>query len=477
VTVDALTAGESRPWLFRERRRPDRVRSWPGAWMLTVATVCFGAFMGQLDASAVTLVYRPVEAQFGAGLAGVEWISLAYLLVLVALLVPVGRLSDAFGRKLVYLYGFAVFTAASLACGLAPSLSLLIAFRVVQALGAAMLQANSVALITTSVPHGRRRAALGVQAGAQAFGLALGPTLGGVLVATIGWRWVFFVNLPVGIAALVAGYYLLPRTQQRSRMAGLDWWSVVVLAVATTGLLLGLSSASGLALSGPLTIAWLAAAVLAGWRFVVRQQSHANALVDPSLFRDPEISRGLLGALCGYLVLFGPLVLVPVGFAARGLSALTAGLTLTALPIGFALGALVGPELLPTRWPERRRAALGGLMCSAGLAAALFGPETASFLAPSLALVGAGLGVFTPSNNAMIMGAVPSRAAATAGGLLNMTRGLGTALGVAVVTLAFHLGSSHPGGLRGGRLAWSVLLAVAALLTWTTRIVRRDEPR
>jgi hypothetical protein len=115
-------------------------------------------------------------------------------------------------------------------------------------------------------------------------------------------------------------------------------------------------------------------------------------------------------------------------------------------------------------------------MCSAGLAAALFGPETAGFLAPSLALVGAGLGVFTPSNNAMIMGAVPSRAAATAGGLLNMTRGLGTALGVAVVTLAFHLGSSQPGGLPGSRLAWSVLLAAAALLTWTTRNVRRDEP-
>ena len=118
--------------------------------------MCFGAFMGQLDASIVTLTYRPVQAEFHAGLAGVEWVSLAYLLVLIALVVPVGRLSDAHGRKLLYLYGFVVFTAGSAACGFAPSLGLLISFRAVQALGAAMLQANSVALVTTSTPPARR---------------------------------------------------------------------------------------------------------------------------------------------------------------------------------------------------------------------------------------------------------------------------------------------------------------------------------
>ena len=148
------THGGGAGWLGRERARPERVRAWPQAWKLAVATVCFGAFMGQLDASIVTLTYRPVQAEFGAGLAGVEWVSLAYLLVLIALVVPVGRLSDAHGRKLLYLYGFVVFTAGSAACGFAPSLGLLIGFRAVQAVGAAMLQANSVALVTTSAPRG-----------------------------------------------------------------------------------------------------------------------------------------------------------------------------------------------------------------------------------------------------------------------------------------------------------------------------------
>ena len=139
--------------------------------------------------------------------------SLAYLLVLTALLVPAGRWSDRAGRKLLYLYGFVLFAVTSAACGLATSLAMLIALRVAQAGGAALLQANSVALVVTSVPARTRRAALGVQAAAQAVGLASGPVIGGVLVAAVGWRWVFFLNVPVGLLAVVAGWYLLPRTR------------------------------------------------------------------------------------------------------------------------------------------------------------------------------------------------------------------------------------------------------------------------
>lgn len=236
--------------LLRERPRPERIRLRPGAWWLAVGTVCFGAFMGQLDASIVTLTYGSVRTEFHASLAAVEWVSLAYLLTLVALLVPIGRLSDAYGRKLFYLYGFVVFTAASAACGLAPSLATLVAFRVVQAAGAAMMQANSVALVATSAPRERMRTALGVQAAAQALGLALGPTVGGALVATLGWRWVFGINVPIGLVALVAGHYLLPRTRSRQQSDGFDWAGLALLVVATTSGLLGVSAASGLPVPG-----------------------------------------------------------------------------------------------------------------------------------------------------------------------------------------------------------------------------------
>ena len=228
--------------LTQERARPARVREWPHAWWLAVATVCFGAFMGQLDASIVTLTYRPVGVEFGTSLAAVQWVSLSYLLTLAALLIPVGRLSDARGRKLLYLYGFVVFTAASAACGLAPTLATLILFRVVQGVGAAMLQANSVALVVTSAPEGKTRTALGIQAAAQAIGLALGPTVGGLLVSTWGWRWVFGINVPVGVIAVVAGIYLLPRSRTFHPHQGRDLSGLLLLAAATTLGLLGVSA-------------------------------------------------------------------------------------------------------------------------------------------------------------------------------------------------------------------------------------------
>lgn len=234
-----------------ERPRPARIRDWRHGWWLAVGAVCFGAFMGQLDASIATLTYPALRTEFHATLAQVEWVSLGYLLALIALLVPVGRWSDARGRKLMYLYGFLVFTAASAACGFAPSLGALVAFRIVQAFGAALLQANSVALVTTSAPRPKMRLALGVQAGAQALGLALGPTLGGAIVAAFGWRWVFLVNLPIGVIALAAGHFLLPRTRTRVSVARFDWLGLGLLGTMTTSLLLGISAASGLDLPAP----------------------------------------------------------------------------------------------------------------------------------------------------------------------------------------------------------------------------------
>ncbi|MFC9926482.1 MFS transporter [Streptomyces sp. NPDC127190] len=468
----------TRSWaalLTAERPRPEGIRSRPNGWWLAVGTVCFGAFMGQLDASIVTLTYGSLRTDFHTSLAAVEWVSLAYLLTLVALLVPAGRLADAHGRKLLYLYGFAVFTLASAACGLAPTLLALVAFRVVQAAGAALMQANSVALVTTSAPRGRMRSALGVQAAAQALGLALGPTVGGVLVSTLGWRWVFWVNVPVGLVALVSGHYLLPRTRARTKAAGFDWPGLLLLAVASTSALMGVSAASGLAVPGWGVALLFAAAAGAGWAFVRRQQRAAAPLLDLALLRVRAVAFGLLGALSGYLVLFGPLVLVPVVLTARGSSELTAGLVLTALPAGFALAATGADRLLPSVSADRERCLAGAALFALAVAALLVVPLTTGWLVPLLVLTGLGLGTFTPANNAMIMGAIPARCSGTGGGLLNMTRGLGTALGVALVTLALHLVGG--GGQHGARWAAGTLLAASALAVASAWLSPGGRPR
>ena len=450
--------------LLREPARPVLVREHRLASWFAVGTVCFGAFMGQLDASVVTLAFPALQRQFGVGLAVVQWVSLAYLLGLVALLVPVGCWSDRFGRKLVYLYGFVVFAGASAACGLAPSLAVLVGLRVLQAAGAAMLQANSVALVATSAPPGRRRAALAVQAAAQALGLAAGPVVGGLLVASAGWRWIFFVNVPVGVIAVVAGWILLPRTRQFAHGRGSDPLGVALLATAAAGTMVAVSSLSGLGLPFWALAGSAAAAVVAGVTLIWWERRSAAPLVDLRLLAAAGIAPALGGALCVYMVLFGPLVLLPQTLAAHGDGALRAGLLLTALPAGFGLAAVAAERVLPGYWPNRRRCVAGGLLASCSVAAlAIPGPVAVTVV--SLALLGAGLGAYIPANNAQIMAAVPVRDAATAGGMVNMTRGLGTALGVAVVTLGLHAGA-HLGRGDGGRLAIAALAAAALAATW-----------
>jgi MFS family permease len=429
--------------LLREAARPAVVREHRMAPWFAVATVCFGAFMGQLDASIVTLAFPALQRQFGVGLAGVQWVSLSYLLALVVLLVPVGRWSDQAGRKLVYLYGFVIFTAASAGCGLAWSLGALIALRVVQAAGAAMLQANSVALVATSAPPEKRRAALGIQAAAQALGLALGPVAGGLLLAASGWRWIFFVNVPVGAVALVAGWFLLPRTRQRAERAGADPAGLVLLAAAVAAGLLAVSAVSGLGMPVGAVAGCAALAVLAGTGLVWWERRAVSPLVDLPLLTGGGLAAGLAGAMCAYMALFGPLVLFPQLMSARGDGPLRTGLILAALPAGFGLAAVAAERVLPARWPNGRRCAAGGIL-AAGSAASLAIPASPAVTALLLGMLGLGLGVYIPANNTTIMAAVPASRSAAAGGLVNMARGLGTALGVAAVSLALHAGT-RPG--------------------------------
>ncbi len=450
--------------LLREAARPAAVREHRLAPWFAVITVCFGAFMGQLDASAVTLAFPALQRQFGATLAEVQWVSLAYLLALVALLVPLGRWSDRFGRKLVYLYGFGVFAAASAGCGLAPTLTALIALRVVQAAGAAMLQANSVALVSTSTPPARRRTALAVQAAAQAIGLAIGPVAGGLLVASAGWRWIFLINVPVGLVAVLAGVYLLPRTRHRAARKGADPQGVTLLATAAAGLLVAVSALSSPGLPAWTALAAAVAAVAAGAVLLWWERRSAAPLIDVPMLTAAGIAPALVGAMCAYMVLFGPLVLLPQTMTAAGSGVLETGLLLTALPAGFGLAAVTAERILPVGWSNRRRCAAGGLLASCAVAGlAIPGPVAATVL--TLVLTGTGLGVYIPANNTQIMAATPAHDAARTGGMVNMARGMGTALGVAMVTLGLHAGA-HLDPAEPGTVAVGALTVAAIASTW-----------
>jgi MFS family permease len=292
--------------------------------------------------------------------------------------------------------------------------------------------------------------------------------IGGVLVWTMRWRWVFWVNVPVGAVALIAGRYLLPRTRSHTRLRRFDGPGLVLLGVATSAGLLALSGLSGLSMPGAAVIV-LALLVPVAWAgFFWREHLACGPLIDLAVLRPFAVSGGLIGALCAYLVLFGPLVLLPQTLATQSGEAVI-GVLLTALPAGFALGAVAAGRALPTRWGPAPRCGLGAAMCLAAISALAADPTRPVWVAACLSVLGLGLGAFIPANNTTIMAAIPAALSGTGGGLVNMARALGTAIGVALVTLCLHLTTAES-ALAGPRLALAMLavFAIAAGVTGLT---------
>ena len=452
--------------LLVEPRRPEAVRNWPKAPWLVVATVCIGAFMGQLDASIVTLAFPTLRHDFGASLASVQWVGQAYLLTLIGLLPAVGRYADMIGRKLLYTYGFVIFILGSALCGLAPSLAALIGFRVLQGIGAAMLQANSVAIIAAAVPRDRLGRAIGIQGAAQALGLALGPAAGGLLLSLGGWRLIFFVNVPAGLAGTVLAWFLLPRSRHLAARARFDWTGLGLFLPAVCALLLAISYGNryGWA-SAPIAGGFGVAAVLLA-AFIWRERRAAAPMIDLGLFRRVPFSAGIASGLLSYLVLFGILTVVPFYLEiARHATPARAGLQLLAVPLGLALTAPIAGRLADRT--GARPLTVGGMAAAAAAlaAGALLRGHAGIFLL-ALAIAGIGLGAFTPPNNAAIMGSAPAHQSGMASGILNMTRGLGTSLGLALAGLAYTVGAGEgtatPAGAATGYADAVFFLAAAA---------------
>jgi len=247
----------------------------------------------------------------------------------------------------------------------------------------------------------------------------------------------------------------------------ISWPGTVLLVAWTSALLLVLSAASGLSL--PIWLAGLLAALgLAGLAvFIRREVSTAHPLIPVWLLRSAPLTRALVGAACGYLALFGPLVLIPQLISQAPGSEARTGLLLSALPLGFGLAALVGDTMLPRTWGDRQRGFAGALLTCAVMVASIFMPVTVRTVVPLLALAGLGLGIFVPANNTVIMRSTADSSASLLGGLVSMARGIGTTLGISLMALALHLGSRADtgagyAGSTQARPAFIVLAAASA---------------
>jgi len=463
-----------------EPRRPEVVRRLSWAHWLVLGTVCIGAFMGQLDASIVTMAFPELRQDFGASLASVQWVGQAYLLVLIGLLMAVGRYADMVGRKLLYTYGFALFVLASVLCGLAPSLGSLIASRALQGVGAAMYQANSVAILVGAVPKSRLGRAVGVQGAAQALGLALGPAVGGALIGLGGWRLIFFVNVPVGALGVILAWLLVPRSTNLAGHESFDWAGLGLFGPAVCSLLLALSEGPRAGWGSLATLSLLSTSALLGALFFARERHARVPLLCLDLFRRLPFSAGIASGLLSYMVLFGALTVVPFYLElARGQPSGRAGIELLVLPLGLAVVAPAAGRLAE-RFGARPLTVGGMALAGAMLMATAFFGANLGLVLVSLAGAGVGLGAFTPSNNAAIMGAAPLTQSGLASGVLNMTRGFGTSLGLAVAGLAYTIGSSGEGtgalAAGAGYRDAAIVLGGAAVVAAAVAALRRAGP-
>jgi len=410
-----------------------------------LAALALSMLLSSLGTSIANVALPSLALAFAASFQDVQWVVLAYLLAVTTLVVSVGRLGDLVGRRRLLLAGIFLFTLASVACALAPTLGLLIAARAVQGLGAAVMMALTMAFVGEAVPREKTGSAMGLLGTLSAIGTALGPTLGGALIAACGWPAIFLVNLPLGILALYLARRHLPadRPQAKANAAGFDVVGTLLLALTLAAYALAMTLGRGS--FGALNLALLLVAALGGGLFVRAERRAASPLVRPALFREPLLGAGFAMSALVTTVVMATLVVGPFHLSgALGLDAARVGLVMSAGPVVAAL----------TGVPAGRLVDRLGAQCMAivGLLAMLFGCALLSllptrfgipaYIAP-LVVVTAGYALFQAANNTAVMGSVGAEQRGVVSGLLNLSRNLGLITGASLMGMVFAFGAAN----------------------------------
>lgn len=436
---------------------------------LPLVALCLGYFMVILDVTVVTVALPAIGTSLHAGVTGLQWVVDGYTVVCAGLLLFCGGLGDRLGGKAVFLSGLLVFTLASAGCALAPTVTVLVVARLVQGLGAALMVPASLALLRTAYPERAARArAFGVWGTVAGLAAGAGPVLGGVLVTGLGWRSVFLLNLPVGLAALLLTVRHVPHSPAGRARRGLDLPAQAAAAVALAALATGCIEAGALGWTRPAVLGALAASVCGALAFLVLERRARAPMLPLALFRVRAFSAS---AVIGVLLnagFYGLLFLAPLYFQqVHHYSALRTGCALLPAVGVVALGSALAGRLTARTGPRLPMVA-GLLVGAAGLLGWLAaGPDTPwAVLAAPMACVGFGTALTMPASTAAVMEAAPGERGGVAAAVFNAARQTGSALGVAL------FGTLVAPGLVPG-LHLSVLIGAAGFLTAAALAARR----
>ncbi len=403
--------------------------------LLIVLVISLGSFMSGLDATIVNIALPTIAKAFDVSTVTSSWVLNAYLIILVSLLLAASRLGDIRGYRKLFLTGFLIFTGGSALCGVAPSIDILIISRMLQAVGGAVIAALGSVMVTSYLASSLRGQALGIVAMFTMLGAALGPVVGGFLTSAFSWRFIFYVNLPIGILAIILGFHVLPRLAAVSPGSRLDTPGVALVFVALGTLIFGLTT-----LQGPAAMTAVAALVVSivFWGLFYRRERRApEPLINFKLFSSRAFSLQNINVMIIQLGMAGVMILMPFYLEmVKHIPTDNAGTILLALPIGMILTSPIAgriSDVIGTKKPI----IIGFVIASVAMffLSTLSAHSSVGHAEIYLFLLGAGTGFAYAPLNSAVMGISPPESRGSTSGLIKMMTNLGSSLGVALVML------------------------------------------
>lgn len=426
----------------------DYSRKW-----FVMASVAMGIFLATIDSSIVNVALPTLVTELNTNFSTVQWVVLGYLLVVTTLMLGVGRLADMIGKKPLYTAGILVFTVGSVACGMSQNVTALILFRLLQAVGAALMMALGTAIITEAFPNEQRGMALGISGLMVSLGVIAGPTLGGIILQGLSWHWIFFVNLPVGIVGMVMVLRFVPfyRPEGGQRF---DFAGAITLCISLSSFLLALTLGQNDGFLSPVALGLFAVWLVFLGLFLWIERHADQPMIDLSLFQNGLFSVNLITGFMTFVANSGVILLMPFYLEdVLKYDPRSVGLLMAVFPVLLGITAPLAGKI-SDRIGTRPLTVIGLFTLALGYwgVSSLGVNTTAWGYIVRFIPVGIGMGLFQSPNNSAVMGAAPRSRLGVASGLLSITRTLGQTTGIAVLgalwatRVAFYAGGVLPGG-------------------------------
>jgi EmrB/QacA subfamily drug resistance transporter len=415
----------------------NQTTSYAGKWgaMLVVG---LGVFMGTLDMSIVNISLPTLVEQLQTKFATVQWVVLGYALVITSTMLGAARLGDMYDKKKLYNGGLVVFTIGSLLCGLSPNIGWLITFRVIQGCGAMITQVLGIAIIVEAFPPFERGRALGLVGSIASVGISLGPAIGGLIIGLLGWRWVFLLNVPIGILAFLAGLRFLVSKPPRQVNQSFDGTGALILLITLSCFALAMTIGQNLGFRNTAVLALLIISIVAMVLFLTIEKKVKHPMVDLSLFRNIPFSLNLMVGFLSAVPLSGVFLIPFFLQLVKHYSPQQVGLIMMVTPVAVGLIAPISGTL-SDRYGTRGISMIGLLILAGGCLSISTLNSDVGVLGYLLRVcpLGIGLGLFLSPNNSAIMGAAPTERLGVASGLLSLTRSLGQTIGMPIMGTIF----------------------------------------